>query len=170
MSAARRDLRQDAGIDASDKFAVWVRPQIPALTRFAASLTVRDAVDDLTQETLFRAWQQRDKYDPDRGSAIAWLVSIMKNLARRKWRLWSQESMHLIKADGERSQPYEDSLDLRRAIDRLSRRQREAVILYYYVDLKIDDVALIMRCSSGTVKSTLADARSQLREDLPSYE
>ena len=54
-------------------------------------------------------------------------------------------------------------LDLRAAIRDLTERQQVAVAAYYYLDLAVEDVAAIMGCSAGTVKSTLADARARLR-------
>lgn len=56
--------------------------------------------------------------------------------------------------------------DLAAAIEKLSTRQRLAVTLYYYLDLPIPEVAAAMRCSDGTAKSTLADARRRLRRLL----
>jgi RNA polymerase sigma-70 factor (ECF subfamily) len=53
---------------------------------------------------------------------------------------------------------------MRRLLNRLSSRQRTAIDLYYYADLAISEVALLMGCSEGTVKSTLADARARLRD------
>ena len=53
-------------------------------------------------------------------------------------------------------------LDLRAAIKQLTHRQQLAVTAYYYLDLAVDDVAAVMACSPGTVKSTLAAARDRL--------
>jgi len=52
---------------------------------------------------------------------------------------------------------------MERAVCRLPSRQRLAVELHYYLDLPIADVAQVMRCADGTVKSTLSDARARLR-------
>lgn len=54
--------------------------------------------------------------------------------------------------------------DVERAIGRLSRRQRAAVDLYYFVDLDIATVAAVMGCAPGTVKATLHQARKRLHE------
>ena len=58
------------------------------------------------------------------------------------------------------------AVDLRRAADALPRRQRAAVTLHYYIDLPLAEVAEVMGCSLGTVKSTLHDARRALTERL----
>ena len=55
---------------------------------------------------------------------------------------------------------------LEQAVSRLSRRQREAVGLHYYAGLSVAETAAVMRCSAGTVKSTLSDARARLRDLL----
>jgi len=48
----------------------------------------------------------------------------------------------------------------------LAGRQRLAVELYYYLDLPVVEIAEVMGCSVGTVKSTLADSRRLLRTKL----
>lgn len=62
--------------------------------------------------------------------------------------------------------PLDEELDLEGAVSRLAPRQRLAVDCYYFVDLSIADTAAVMRCSPGTVKSTLADARHRLKQLL----
>jgi RNA polymerase sigma factor (sigma-70 family) len=47
----------------------------------------------------------------------------------------------------------------------LPKRQREVIGLYYFVDLPVQQVADLLGVSSGTVKSTLADARKRLHSD-----
>ena len=58
----------------------------------------------------------------------------------------------------------------RRLISRLPRRQREVIGLYYFVDLPVQQVADLLGVSSGTVKSTLADARRSLQIHLAGEE
>jgi RNA polymerase sigma-70 factor (ECF subfamily) len=52
------------------------------------------------------------------------------------------------------------------ALDGLPARQRLAIVLRFYADLSVADIARAMRCSQGTVKSTLHAALSRLRVDL----
>lgn len=52
---------------------------------------------------------------------------------------------------------------LTRALGRLSARQRSVVVLRYYLDMSVEETALAMGCSVGTVKSTTSDALSRLR-------
>lgn len=54
-------------------------------------------------------------------------------------------------------------LDLRRAVDGLPQRMRVVVCLHYLADLSVDEVARTLDIASGTVKSTLHDARNRLR-------
>ncbi len=54
-------------------------------------------------------------------------------------------------------------LDLRRALKKLTKRQREMVVLRYLADLTEADVAQFMDCSVGTVKSTTHDALARMK-------
>ena len=58
--------------------------------------------------------------------------------------------------------PTEDALVVLAAVRTLPQRQREAVVLRYYADLAEQDVAKVLGCSVGTVKSQLARARVTL--------
>ena len=57
-------------------------------------------------------------------------------------------------------------MDVERALAALPRRQREAVVLRYYLQMDTREVAQVMRTSEGTVKSTLFRARAALAEEL----
>ena len=54
------------------------------------------------------------------------------------------------------------------AIETLPKRQRLAVVLRFYADLSVPEIASAMRCSTGTVKSTLHAALAHLKVDLDS--
>ena len=58
------------------------------------------------------------------------------------------------------------SIDLEAALGDLAPRQRLAVDCHYFAGLSIGETAAVMRCSEGTVKSTLSDARARLRDYL----
>ncbi len=57
-------------------------------------------------------------------------------------------------------------LDLRRAVDGLPEKQRLAVCLHHIAGVPIDEVAVTLEVSEGTVKSNLHDARRRLRVEL----
>lgn len=147
-----------------DDFPAWVRPHLPALHRYAArQVGVADA-DDVLQEALARAWRRRSTYDASRGEPLPWLLAIVRDRARRH-RVRTRQHAELAEADG----PVELSpadRDLELALARLSPRQREAVDLYYFLDLDVTDVADVMGCAPGTVRATLHQARAALRELL----
>src|SRR3954471_4598664 len=67
----------------STAFGDWVRPHLPAMTRVAAAFVTSDAVDDVVQEALLRAWKRSETFDPARGTPQAWLVGITANQAVR---------------------------------------------------------------------------------------
>ena len=57
-------------------------------------------------------------------------------------------------------------VDLGHALDRLTARQRAAVVLRYLADLPVADIARALGCADGTVKATLHQSLAKLRVDL----
>ena len=144
-----------------EAFTDWVRPHLPAMARLAARLAPTGDRDDIVQEALTRAWQKRRQFDSSRGAPSAWLLAITADRARQARRrrpdawLLAEVAGHVRSTD--------DRLDVEVAIARLPPRQRLAVDCFYFVGLSVADTAAVMRCSEGTVKSTLSDARTRLR-------
>ena len=60
--------------------------------------------------------------------------------------------------------------DIERAVQSLPPRQRLAVVLRFHADLTVPEVGRAMRCSEGTVKSTLHAALARLRVELTDTE
>lgn len=157
-------------------FAAWAGPHIPAMARLAARLAPDADRDDVVQEALVRAWRKHHLYDPERGTPSAWLLAITADqAAKARRRLLSPRRPRLVLAtdisvgdvpvvaahddvDGA-----SDWADLESALDGLTERQRLAVDCFYYAGLTVAETAAVMRCSEGTVKSTLSDARAKLR-------
>jgi RNA polymerase sigma factor (sigma-70 family) len=157
---------------ATAEFADWVRPHLPAMARLAARLAPDADRDDVVQESLVRAWQKRAQFDPRRGSASAWLLAITADRARRARVRAAPRTEVLDRYPAGDDPPgagpatSDAGIDLARALDRLSPRQRLAVDCAYYAGLTVAETAAVMGCADGTVKSTLADARNRLRSLL----
>lgn len=150
--------------DTADDFADWVRPHLAAMTRLAARLAPDGDRDDVVQEALARAWRKKHQFDGRRGSGSAWLLAITADQARQARR---RRPVAWLAADVPgRVKSSDDRVDVEYAVARLPPRQRLAVDCYYFVGLSVAQTAAVMRCSEGTVKSTLSDARKRLKETL----
>jgi RNA polymerase sigma-70 factor (ECF subfamily) len=134
----------------------------------------RPAAEDAVQEALLRAWEQSNK-----GEEIehlnAWVATVALNLARSGLRRIIAERKtrsRLAAVPHEGSGTSGDRIDVERALSALPRRQREAAVLHYYLQMNTREVAEIMRTSEGTVKSTLFRARAALASalDVPDEE
>lgn len=147
-------------------FVEWVRPHLAAMARVAARLAVGADRDDIVQESLTRAWMKRNQYDASRGTASSWLLAITADQARKAARRLRPVAELDDHDEPEARQDVEARVDVDHALTTLSARQRLAVDCYYFADLSIADTAAVMRCSEGTVKSTLSDARARLRSLL----
>lgn len=141
-----------------------------AYPRLVAGLTLvsgsRAAAEDAVQEALARWWEHTS-----RGRAIenpeGWMTTVALNLARsRRRRMLAERRARARLTPNEPSGPSPDVVDLRNALARLPRREREAVVLHYYLDLPVAEVAVVQRVAEGTVKTSLHRARRSLASAL----
>lgn len=146
-------------------FGAWVDPHWEVMRRVAWRLSAAGEAEDVVQNALLAAWRHRRRFDESRGTAAAWLTAITVNEARKSHRGRRRTEL-LADRDAEAAEPPPPGVDLARAIDALPARQALAVHLHYYADLPIRDVAVVMGCAEGTVKSTLSAARARLRSIL----
>ena len=145
-------------------FTGFVAPHWELMSRLARRLAPPGEWEDVLQEALGSAWRKRNQYDDARGSARNWLLAVVADQARKGHRrLRTRREQEL------EDRPVDDrpaDVDLARALCRLTARQRAAIELHYYLGLSVADIAQVLRCSDGTVKSTLSDARARLRAQL----
>jgi RNA polymerase sigma-70 factor (ECF subfamily) len=158
---------------------------LDALYNTARWLT-RDPVEaeDLVQETYLRALRGAHGFAP--GTNLrAWLFQILRNtyytLSKRKGRMpdpQDPETLEAMVTDGARETGIGglgrlgDSgagLDLQAALQRLPEEYRSVVLLADVEDFTMTEVAEIMACPVGTVKSRLFRARALLRDQLRDY-
>lgn len=152
------------GIDAdaaAGSYEAFVSPHLPVMTWLAARLAPGEQ-EDIVQEALTSAWRNRAQYNPERGSPRSWLLGIVARQAGRGRR---RPEVPVVPERVE-SGPVDDLLDLRAPLTTLTPRQRLAVDCFYFVGLSPNETAVVMKCSPGTVKSTLSDVRARLRTEL----
>lgn len=150
----------------------FVRAEYPVLVA-ALGLVCgsREAAEDAVQEALAKAViaEQRGRHID---SLSAWVRVVALNLLRNRWRSLARERgalrrlSHAGAGDPDVGGSREDALDLRNAVARLPRRQREAVALHYRLGLSVVETALAMDVTDGTVKTLLSRARSALSATL----
>ncbi len=152
-------------------FTDFVHNGSPALLRTAYLLTAGDAhaAEDLLQAALLQTLRHWSRIR-ERDSIERFVRQVMVN-ERRSWfrRKASSELVtdtHPHRADlasVRALQQVDDGNLLGPALASLPRRQRAVVVLRYFDDLPEDEVALIMGCSVGTVKSQTSKALAKLR-------
>lgn len=119
-----------------------------------ASLT-----DDLTQETMYKAIANLNKYKPT-GKFSTWLITIANNLYRDYLRKTKRETplddKFLLKEMNVTT--YEEIvkvLELQNIFSELPYEKRAAVILKHYYEYSYQEIADILQCPVGTVRSRL---------------
>lgn len=145
------------------------------LKNFAFPEQVRE---DLAQETFLRAYRNIDRFDPERGAAFStWLITIARNLAlneRARVGLRKEQSCGLRDEEyGRAEKGPQETLELRRlksrvweAISRLPERFQAAVVLSYFDELSLEEIAQIESCPVGTIKSRVFRGKQILRQML----
>ncbi len=149
-----------------------VAAKTPALRAFAWSLARNPAdADDLVQETLAKAWSNRDRFEP--GTNLrAWLFTILRNswystAARRRREVADEDGRHAALLTAEGNQEWSVELEaLRVALDDLPPTHREAIVLVGAAGLSYEEAAEIAGCALGTIKSRVNRARNRLAEAL----
>lgn len=122
----------------------------------------REGAEDLVQEALEQAWQRRETFDPSRGSLRTWLLVLVADRCRKSKRS-ARPTFELRDTAAPHGRDADLAVDLDRAVATLPPRQRLAVELFYVTGLSVAECGAVMDCATGTVKSTLSDARARLR-------
>jgi len=142
----------------------------PHLKAFAISLChSADRADDLVQTTLLKAWRHRNDFVAGTNMK-AWLFAILRNsflseIRKRKFEVEDQEGGFADALSVPSAQlGHLAILDLSRALDSLSRDQREIIFLICADGLSYEEVATRCGCAIGTIKSRLNRARAKLSD------
>jgi RNA polymerase sigma-70 factor (sigma-E family) len=146
----------------TEEFEAFYRAQRPALVRLAHLLTASTAeAEELAQEALLATHQSWARLDNPAAYARRALVNQVRSMQRRAVvRRRRPDPGGLLH---ELPQEYDETWA---AIRRLSPDHRAVLVLRYYEDLLVDDIAALMGRRPGTIKSLLHRALRRLEEDL----
>jgi len=143
---------------------------MPNLRAFARSICGNATrADDLVQETLVKAWEKQDSFEP--GTNLkAWLFTILRNtfyteIRKRKREVEDVDDIRAGKLSVDASQ--ESHIEFREmsaALQQLTDDHREAILLVGAEGMSYEEAAEVCGCPVGTVKSRVNRARQRLAE------
>lgn len=160
-------MRKD---DADRLLADLVHRRGPALVGYAHLLCGdHAAAQDVVQDALVRVFGRlRHGFTPDVAEAYVRRAVLTVFLDERRSSARFDRVRHVVATPDEvaASGESDERLDMRRALAGLSRQHRAAVVLRYYDDLTVPEVAARMGVAVGTAKRYLHDALRRLEDEL----
>jgi RNA polymerase sigma factor (sigma-70 family) len=171
-----QELMERAKDGDEDAFSSLLEPLLVAAFRLAVvMLGDRSEAQDAVQEAATTAWRKLGNVRE--GAPLdPWFLAITANSCRRRRRLWwrrrswSLETVPDTDTGPDHAQGTADALAMQQALRSLSDDQRLVVVLRYYFDLPLAEVAAITRVPVGTVKSRLHRAIEHLRTEVATQE
>jgi RNA polymerase sigma factor (sigma-70 family) len=135
-------------------------------------LTDHGEAEDAVQEAATLAWRRRAQLRRDRPFA-PWFLAIVANRCRdrhrsRWWKTLKVARFSDFALGSSSDQPAD--LDLRKALRSLSPRLRAAVVLRYWLDLPVHEVAVALKCSDAAAETRIRRGLLQLRPLLQPQE
>ncbi|MBD0842533.1 SigE family RNA polymerase sigma factor [Streptomyces sp. TRM68416] len=158
-------------VEAQGSFREFVENRSSALLKTAVLLSGGDrhAAEDLLQNALIKAAGRWNRIDEPE----AYVRQILYRQQISRWRLkWRRRELSVAEPPDTRARSddagtAELRLVMRGALARLTARQRTVLVLRYFEDLPEADVARLLGCSVGTVRSTTHRSLSRLRTLAP---
>ncbi len=172
VAPATRVAVAGAGVDVNRLVVTLFEQEGSSLVRLARLFVDdRNAAEDLVQEAFIRLARSATRIE-DRTKAAAYLRSIVLNLARDHNRRGLVSLRHQLPFDDRRAS-VEDEIALRddqrgviEALRGLPHRQRDCLVLRYYHELGIDDIATTLAISPNSVKTHLQRGLAALERRL----
>ncbi len=158
------------GPDTPEYFEQLVSEHQTQLRRLCCML-LKDVhlAEDAVQETFLKAYRSMDRFRKD-SSERTWLTRIAVNTCRdmmkSRWFRWIDRSVEI--GDLPEPEAPEEPADtgLYETVMRLSLKQREVVLLYFYRNMTMQEISDILQISVSNVSRRLENARKALRKQL----
>jgi RNA polymerase sigma-70 factor (ECF subfamily) len=139
----------------------------------------RDDANDLIQETVLKAFSNRDKF-AEGTNLKGWLFTIMKNtfitnyqrMVRRNTFIDSTDNLHYINSSNSVTENFAYSSfamkDIKKALDNLDKTFKDPFLMHFK-GYKYFEIAEILNIPIGTVKNRIHIARNELKKYLKQY-
>ncbi len=147
-----------------------------AVHGFIARQLGRAAAEDAVAEVFVRALRSAQTFVPESADARPWLLGIATNVVRAELRQRYARAQQPIEAVEPPSAPADESrldavgdlAEVKRAMELIPIDDREPLLLFAWLDLSYEEIALALGIPIGTVRSRIARARRRLRSELGS--
>jgi RNA polymerase sigma-70 factor (ECF subfamily) len=158
--SAAADAASDAELlravaDGSDHAFEELRHRYRRAVERTCRSIVRGSAEDCAQEAFVRVWQKARLFDPSRGSAAAWLLTLTRHVAYNLRTKKEPEPFALVAGDAQAEDPAlsVDGFWLDAGLARLPPHERNVIELAYFGDLTQTQIADRLGVPLGTVKS-----------------
>lgn len=124
---------------------------------------------DAVQEAFVRAWMRWDQLE--HGDPTQWVYTVAWRMAIKDWRRGKRLENTLRRhgiSDRAVDPPDPLTVDVQRALATVDAKSRSVLIMYYFADRSVHDIAMILDIPEGTVKARLHRSRASLARVLTS--
>ena len=128
--------------------------------------------EDVLQDTFVSIYKNAKSLS-DFEKLKPWIFSILKNTAYTRYKKRKREFPDEFVLDKTEESPvylgeddFTEKSEIQDALMNLKEKEREVLVLYYYNDFSIEEIAKILNTFKGTVKSRLYRARKNLKKEL----
>ena len=161
MSQVRNGVGEMLGV-------LFDRYQVPLFNFYLKLTGERAASEDLVQEVFLRILKYRQTYRTDTPFR-AWIYQIARNarvdlLRRRRPETTWEPGLSPAIVPTDTAQQAQETVLLQRALMSMPEEKREVLVLSRFQDLKYEEIAQLMGCEVGTVKTRVHRALQELRE------
>ncbi|HEX2529113.1 MAG TPA: sigma-70 family RNA polymerase sigma factor [Geminicoccus sp.] len=137
----------------------------------------REVAEDALHDAFVRVWWHASRFDPARGPALAWMITIVRNSAINHIRKTARETALETEVDGEADSlldrmaevpgiPAADRIGLARCLQELEAGPRQCVVMAFADGWSHEELAERLGHPLGTVKSWIRRSLLRLRECL----
>ncbi|MGI9539272.1 MAG: RNA polymerase sigma factor, partial [Miltoncostaeaceae bacterium] len=158
-------------------FEAVARTSIDPVFRYLAGMCgSREDAEDLTAQAFEQAQRRWSRFDPQRGEPLPWLLAIARRVAldhfrsegrrRRRERVAAEDPALTREATPDPAAAGSLSPELRAALTRLTRGERELVALRVILELDAAETAALVGSTPGAVSSGLHRALAKLRREV----